>query len=300
MKSVKCASCGFVGWADAELCKKCGASMAPAPGVAAQPVPNYPVPQPNYSVPPPPVAFAAPPAPDYPVPPSNYSVMPPAELKTGLAITAMVLGIVNFTCSSIFVIPLIVGIVISAVALNKIKNYPHEYGGKPMAVTGLVMNIVAAVIMIPIVLAIAVPNFMAARMAANEGSAMQSMRTISSAQQTYQGTAGRGDFGSLTDLEKVNLITAELAIGVKNGYQFRVVVITATREHPAGFTAVAVPNEYGSSGRHSFFIDETGVLRGEDSHGLDASRSSPEVGSYRYYEDRRPDTRRSTSYTNDE
>ena len=31
MKSVKCPECGFVGWADAERCKKCGVEQLPDP-----------------------------------------------------------------------------------------------------------------------------------------------------------------------------------------------------------------------------------------------------------------------------
>jgi len=266
--------------------------MAPAPvPVVAQSVPYYPAP-----------VDAAQPVPDFPVPPmpySNYSAMPQAELKTGLAITAMVLGIVNFTCSSIFVIPVIAGIVISAVSLSKIKNYPHEYGGKPMAVAGLVMNIIAA-LTIPMMLAIAIPNLLASRRAANEGAAMQSMRTIASAEQTFQSTAGRGEYGTLIDLWQANMISQELANGTKWGYQFKVQVFKATGYSPARFTAVAVPTAYGSSGQRSFFIDESGVLRGEDSHGLEANRSSPPIGDDRDYPPMRSGTRRSTSYGNDE
>ena len=309
MKSVKCAQCGFVGWSDAEVCKKCGASMSPAPtGVVAEssntsssansysaasyPTTSYPstsYPSTSY------------PATPYPVSPyPTYNTVASAQLKTGLAITAMVSGIVNFTCLSVFVLPLIAGIIISVVALKKVSNYPHEYGGKPMAVTGLVMNIVSVLIVFPMMLAIVIPNLLASRIAANEGSSQNSIKTIFAAEQTYQATEGRGDYGSLADLGRYHLISAELATGVKSGYQYKVEVITATREHPAAFTAVAVPNEYGSSGRRSFFIDETGILRGEDSHGLEANRSSPEVGSERYYDERRLDRRRSTSYSNDE
>src|SRR6185436_10865300 len=90
---------------------------------------------------------------------------PPAELKTGLAITSLVMGIANFLLLGIFVLPTIAGIVVSAVALNKIKRYPHEYGGKSIAVGGLVTNIVSIVVLIPVMLiaAIAIPNLLAAR-----------------------------------------------------------------------------------------------------------------------------------------
>src|ERR1044072_1108067 len=143
MNSAKCRACGFVGWADAEVCKRCGADMfsdvpqnfAPQAGNFAQ---SY----------------------------APHSVQP--QLKTGLAVTALVMGILNFMLFGIFVIPTIVGIIVSVVALNKIKRNPYEYGGKGMAVGGLVVNIVCAVFLVPVLIiaAIAIPNLMAARRAA--------------------------------------------------------------------------------------------------------------------------------------
>src|SRR4030095_5215304 len=99
MKSAKCPQCGFVGWSDAEFCKKCGAS------VSAAPVDMLERPDGNFTA-------------SY----SSYNV-PPAELKTGLAITSLVLGIANFLLLGIFLVPTIVGIVVSVVALNNISRH---------------------------------------------------------------------------------------------------------------------------------------------------------------------------------
>src|SRR6185436_7816783 len=103
----------------------------------------------------------------------GYNV-PPAELKTGLAITSLVLGIANFLLLGIFLLPTVVGIVVSVVALNKIKRQPNEYGGKSLAVGGLVTNIVSVVVLVPVMViaAIAIPNLLAARRAANESAAI--------------------------------------------------------------------------------------------------------------------------------
>src|ERR1700752_1775174 len=151
MNSAKCQQCGFVGWADAEVCKRCGAAMVSDP---LEPVQHQ----------------SAGFTPSY----TNYSVQAEPKLKTGLAITALVIGILNFMILGIFVVPTIVGIVGSAVALNKIKRNPYEYGGKGLAVGGLVTNIVSAVILIPVMLiaAIAIPNLLAAARAANEAAAI--------------------------------------------------------------------------------------------------------------------------------
>jgi type II secretory pathway pseudopilin PulG len=228
---------------------------------------------------------------------SNYYVTPPEDLKTGLATTSLVMGILNFLLLGIFVVPTIAGIIVSAVALNKINRYPDEYGGKGLAVGGLVTNIVSAVALVPVMIiaAIAIPNLLAARQAANEGATIRSLRIIHAAESTYQATTGRGQYGTLTDLQRDALISPDLAREVRSGYRFKVEVFKPSSESPAAFAVMAVPAEYGSSGRRSFFIDETGVIRGEDNHGLEASKSTPPVNFNRDYRDRGLETRRSYS-----
>jgi hypothetical protein len=43
------------------------------------------------------------------------------------------------------------------------------------------------------------------------------------------------------------------------------------------YTVVATPKEYGKTGRRSFFLDETGVIRGADHNGNPANASDPPV-----------------------
>jgi hypothetical protein len=92
----------------------------------------------------------------------------------------------------------------------------------------------------------------------NEAVAKSSLRTIAVAEATYQATKGDGRFGSLDDLIAENLVTKEML--QKYGYRIEVTV------SGKGFEAIAVPVTYGESGRLSYFIDETSVLRGGD-HG---------------------------------
>ncbi len=277
MKSAKCAQCGFVGWSDAESCKKCGASISQA----AVDIPEHPVE-------------------NFPGNPS-YNVRPQTDLKTGWAIASLVLGIANFVLLGIFLVPTIIGIVVSAVALKKAKHYPHEYGGKSMAVAGLVTNIVSVVVLIPVMViaSIAIPNLLASRRAANEGAALRSLRILHGAEQTYQATMGNGQYGTLADLQKDSLIPPELASGVRAGYRFNVEVVKDKGDGWAGFTATAVPTEYGSTGRRSFFVDESGVLRGEDSNGLEVSQSAPPLNLNRNYRENQSETRSSARYADD-
>ena len=286
MNRSKCPACGFVGWAGAEACKKCGAAIS-SPIVGAAPTPNLAVAYPAAAVPT-----------GAPMPYPGYNVYPHAQLKTGLATASLVIGILNFLVMGMFVIPIAVGIVISVVALNKIKRSPNEYGGKSLAIGGLVTNIVSVVILVPIMLvaAIAIPNFLAARRAANEAAAMYSLRQIHNAEVTYHARKGNRYYGTLNDLQSESLIPPELASGTKSGYRFKVEAIKDGGDGSAEFAATAVPTEYQSSGRHSFFIDETGVLRAEDIHGLEASRFAPPVNFNRDY----PSGRRISRNPNDD
>lgn len=291
MKSAKCPECGFVGWADAEFCKKCGAPVVTSP------------PDQNISSPPAHYAAANHVADNhvadnhvadnvdenqtYYYPPNTNPF--PEELKNGWAISSLVSGILNFLLLSILVLPPIAGIIISAVALKKIKRHPFEYGGHGMAVGGLVLNIVSAVALIPILLiaAIAIPNLLAARRAANEGSAINALRTIHAAEMSYQATAGDGYFGTLAELERENLINAQLASGTRSGYKFDVDPTLKDFDGRPAFAVVAVPANYPSTGKRSFFIDETGVIRGEDNHGLEASKNAPPLRPSSDYSDAR-------------
>jgi type IV pilus assembly protein PilA len=59
------------------------------------------------------------------------------------------------------------------------------------------IELLIVVAIIGIVAAIAIPNLLASRRAANEGSAQSSLRTISTCQATYQATTGHGDYGDM-------------------------------------------------------------------------------------------------------
>ena len=97
----------------------------------------------------------------------------------------------------------------------------------------------------------------------NEEIAMSVLRTINSAEATYQATEGNGSYGSLDQLARANLISKEMLD--RYGYRFE---INASGNQ---FEATATPIEYGQTGRRSFYIDQTGVLRGDDHAGAPAN-----------------------------
>jgi len=266
MKSTKCVECGFVGWSDVEFCKACGAPVGQRSHDLPSPTPVY-----------------------------NNSYDEPYEdegPKKGLAIAALVLGIIGFFTAGVLFIGAITGIVLACVAMSRAKRDPWQYGGHGMAVAALVLNIVALVSFVPMgmVAAIAIPNLLASRRVANEGSAQSSLRTLHAAEATYQATKGAGNFGTLSELSAEGLIDSKLATGSKNGYKFTVELTTNDMNYP-GFAVVGVPMTYGGvegTGVRSFYVDETGVIRGSDKFGRPATKEDlPLNNSDSDYYDRR-------------
>src|SRR5213075_3016850 len=82
------------------------------------------------------------------------------------------------------------------------------------------IELLIVVAIIGIIAAIAIPNLLASRRAANEGSAQQSLRTMASAEATYKSTAGNGNYGPVSDMVVQNLIDSTLGGGTKSGYNF--------------------------------------------------------------------------------
>jgi type IV pilus assembly protein PilA len=124
------------------------------------------------------------------------------------------------------------------------------------------IELLIVVAIIGIIAAIAIPNLLASRRAANEGSAQQSLRTMSSAEATYQATAGNGSYGTVANMVAQSLVDATLGGGTKSGYKFTngaapvasatVFTIGATPVTTSGVTA---------TGTRDFCIDQTGVLK---------------------------------------
>jgi prepilin-type N-terminal cleavage/methylation domain-containing protein len=125
--------------------------------------------------------------------------------------------------------------------------------------------IVVAIILI--IAAIAIPNLVKARLAANEASAASSVRSIGTAEVAYAATytVGYGTLANLggavpctSNVATSCLLDPVLSAGTKSGY-----VITAA---PIGggavaFVASAVPINVGVTGQRTFCNDETGVIR---------------------------------------
>ena len=138
--------------------------------------------------------------------------------------------------------------------------------------------IVVAIILV--LAAIAVPNLLRARMAANEASAVGSIRTINTAAISYSSTYGNGFPVSLAQVgttgtaavscNNAELIDSVLTSGTKSGYTFKILAGNGASLKPTGcsnagstdgYGAVATPVTVGTSGQRSFCSDGSGVIR---------------------------------------
>ncbi len=135
--------------------------------------------------------------------------------------------------------------------------------------------IVVAIILI--IASIAIPNLLRAKMAANEASAVATMRTLNTSAVAYSTTYGAYPT-NLTDLgpattpssTSADLVDSVLAKdpATKSGYTF---VWKGTGSPVSAYTLVATPVTKGSSGQRGFFTDQTGVIRADPTGSATAS-----------------------------
>lgn len=140
--------------------------------------------------------------------------------------------------------------------------------------------IVVAIILI--IAAIAIPNFLRSRVAANQASAVESLRALSTAEFTYSSTYNLGYTATLgylgppasgtaediTHAAIVDDVLSGTAAGgaaamtsVKNGYRFTYSPGVAINGQVLSFAVNADPITRGTTGLNSYFVDQTGVVR---------------------------------------
>ncbi|MFZ0522396.1 MAG: DUF4190 domain-containing protein [Candidatus Acidiferrales bacterium] len=263
-----CPQCATANPDSAQYCSKCGTSFAPTHAASAAPAPA-----------------AAP--------------VPPVDVPTsGKAIASLICGI--FT---LFLPASIAAIILGHLSLSDIRRSAGRLGGRGVAIAGLVLGY-AGIVLIPLILiiaAIAIPNLLRAKIAANEASAVGSLRTINVAAVTYESEyengfpstleALEGKPGAKADCNHAGLLDRTLASGQRIGYVF-----TYTPKYPddstepvispkaaangctsggaSGYSVTADPVRRGSTGRRSFYTDQTGVIR-YSNDGESATADSP-------------------------
>jgi type IV pilus assembly protein PilA len=203
--------------------------------------------------------------------------------NSGKAIASLICGLFMWIFPAA-----VAAIILGHVALSDIKRSAGRLTGRGTAIAGLVLGY-AGLFFIPlilIVLAIAIPNLLRAREAANETTAIGSLRTIDVAAISYSSQYANGFPPSLAAMDggdngrpscdRAQLIDRRLAFGQKDGYVFTYIPTGTqilrddakahgcTIPGSSSYEVHADPFARGTSGQRSFYTDQTGVIRAEE------------------------------------
>jgi type IV pilus assembly protein PilA len=218
------------------------------------------------------------PAPQAPV----VSAPLPDAKTSGKAVASLILSFFSW-----MFIPGVIAVVLGHLAYSEVKKSAGKLKGKGVAIAGLILGYggIALIPFLLIVAAIAIPNLLKSRQAANEASAVGNLRTLNTALVTYADSYHKGfapDIASLgpapagveAGAEAAGLIDEVLASGEKSGYVFNYSVTEIDADGVlVGYKITAVPLSPGDTGQRFFFTDQTGVIRME--RGRPATESSP-------------------------
>ena len=181
----------------------------------------------------------------------------PAQ-TSGKAIASLICGIF------IFAFPLsILAVIFGHLSVSEIRKSAGRLKGEGMAITGLVLGYVglASIPVILIIAAIAIPNLLRARMAANEASAEASVKTLLAAEVGYSSSHPQTGFTCrFSYLSDTGLIDSTLAHGLKSGYVFDLQGCHYGNGN-IKFHVVAYPVARQQSGSRAFCADESGIIK---------------------------------------
>jgi hypothetical protein len=210
-----------------------------------------------------------------PNPPATQAVAPleagqtSAGQTSGKALASLITGIFGLP----FFPAAIVAIILGHISRSEIRKSNGRLQGAGMALAGLIFGYagIAFVPFILIIAAIAIPNLLRARIAANEAGAVRSVRQIHTAEVTYYlANPGSGYTCALSDLTgperissvaKARLIDDLLASGSKYGYRFAVQNCVQPEKGEGKYQVVAYPVSRNQTGIKAFCSDETGIIR---------------------------------------
>ena len=133
------------------------------------------------------------------------------------------------------------------------------------------VELLIVVLIIGIIAQMAIPHLMQSKLAANEASAITTVRSVLNAETLYVTTVGSGRYASMGSLVSGMLVDTVVGSSTKDGYVFAISLGAAD----ASFVIDARPTGYLNSGIRSFFSDETAVIRYTTADSAATSSSSP-------------------------
>jgi len=174
----------------------------------------------------------------------------------------------------------VLGTILGIVALVKANKSPETHGGKGLAIAGIVLSVIA-LLTLPVVLAIAIPSMLRARISANESTAIGDIRTVISAEAAYQ-ASNAGQYDTLECLAAPlrcipsyppsgpTFLDSAPTQAEKTGYRRRFhpgppadAAGRGTSYSPSSVTSyayVAEPIHAGQTGVRAFCGDDTGIV----------------------------------------
>ena len=156
---------------------------------------------------------------------------------------------------------------------EKLQDFLSRFNPKPGAITHAVFNDHAGIfheLHLPKDwTALLIGGLTSARplspVADNEAHAISALMSIRVAQTAYKEGKGKGSFATRAQLVSENLVPQILL--ETEGYRIEMTVTDDKYE------VTATPSEYGKTGRQSFYLDESGIIRGADHVGQPATAS---------------------------
>ncbi|HXH49683.1 MAG TPA: DUF4190 domain-containing protein [Terriglobia bacterium] len=208
---------------------------------------------------------------------SDLTVSPQAltPVTSGKATASLILGIFFFVFPAA-----VLAVVFGHLSRSEIKRSGGRLTGAGRALAGLILGY-AGVSVIPllIIAAIVIPNLLRSRIAANQASAIRSLRTYNEAEVSYATVYNKGYSATLGALgppaggaaptpDAAGLVDSVLSggsttarVAVKSGYRFTYSPGPEQGGRVATYQIWADPVTPNTTGQNHYYTDQTGVIR---------------------------------------
>jgi hypothetical protein len=192
---------------------------------------------------------------------ASYSnAQPERQTRKGLAIASLTLGVISIPTLGLLLVGAVTGIVLGAIALSRIRKEPATYGGKGLAIAGIVASAFSLLLtaFFGVLAAIAVPKLNQEIKTRREVAAANSLVTIYENQMRFKETNSR--FATLEELAEAELLDQPYVSGKAiSGYVYSVSDVSAET-----FCAHA-DRASDSAGTRDFIVCEDGAVRSKAS-----------------------------------